>query len=110
MVDLSTLAIVWRVGVAVFVIIAPTFLFLQFMRFLEWIRDDDLIARLVEQHELETTDTNDMLAALAAGPSPEAGGPSATSGGGDALVRCGNCGQRNPKEGTYCAGCLNKLD
>lgn len=111
MTDTTTLALAWRVSVAVFVILAPTFLFLQFMRLLEWMRDDDLIAQLVEQHDLVTTDTDRMLAALSTGPSPEARESIAMeSDDGTALTRCENCGQRNARASTYCAGCLSEID
>jgi hypothetical protein len=111
--DTSTLTIVWRVGVVVFVVLAPTFMYLQLLRLLEWMRDDDLIARVVEQHDLETTDTDGHLAAMATDSRQLyfSGGADDSDDTDDGLlVRCPSCGQRNPTGVTYCAGCLGRLE
>jgi len=119
MADPGTLEVAWRVGVAVFVIVMPTLLFFQLLRFLEWLRDDDLIAQVVEQHDLETGDTDDLLAEMAtdsprrrgasqSGSAAEDADADANAAGG-ALVRCDSCGRRNPKETTYCSSCLVRL-
>jgi hypothetical protein len=114
MADLGTLGVAWRVGVTVFVILMPTLMFFQLLRFLEWLRDDDLIARLGERHDLETDDADDLLAAMAT-DSPRrrgAGRPDSVGeeAAGNALARCDSCGQRNATEATYCSGCLTRLE
>ena len=118
MADLGTLGVAWRVGVTVFVILMPTLMFFQLLRFLEWLRDDDLIAQVVEQHDLETGDTDDLLAEMAtdsprrrgASQSGSAAEDADADGGGGVLVRCDSCGRRNAKEATYCSGCLTRLE
>ncbi len=114
MADLGALAIAWRVGVAVFVIVMPTIMFFQLLRFLEWLRDDDLIAQVVERHDIETDDTGDVLATMATDSHqsvPSRGTDSSTEGtDDDPLHRCEACGHRNARAATYCSGCLGRLE
>ncbi len=111
MAELGTLAVVWRVAVAVFVIVMPTVMFFQLLRFLEWLRDDDLIVRLGEHHDLDVDERDDHLATMAA----ESGSvrphtASSSESTGDILRRCDSCGTRNVAEATYCSGCLDELE
>jgi len=112
MADPGTLAVVWRVGVAVFVIVMPTVMFFQLLRFLEWLRDDELIGRLGEHHDLGTDGRDDHLTTMAAeSGSVRAHTASSSESTGDRpLFQCDSCGTRNVPEATYCSGCLCELE
>ena len=108
--DPSALAVAWRVGVTVLVIVMPTLLFFQLLRFLEWLRDDDLIAQVVERHDLEAGETDGALAAVAAdSPGASSAHGSDREGANDPFLRCDACGRRNAREAVYCSGCLCQL-
>jgi hypothetical protein len=109
--DPSALAVAWRVGVTVLVVVMPTLLFFQLLRFLEWLRDDDLIGQVVERHDLETGETDGALATVAAdSPGASSAHGSDPDGAEDSLVRCDSCGRRNAREAAYCSGCLCQLE
>jgi hypothetical protein len=112
MTDPGPLAIAWRLGVAVFVIVMPTVMFFQLLRFLEWLRDDELIARVDEHNEFGTDDREGHLATVAAQSRPaRAHTPGSTSSPDDRpLRRCDSCGTHNVPEATYCSGCLGGLE
>ncbi len=112
MADLGPLAVAWRLGVAVFVIVMPTVMFFQLLRFLEWLRDDELIARMDEHHDLGTDDGDSHLATVATQSRSARAhtASSSESAGGQPLTRCDSCGTRNVPEATYCSGCLGGLE
>jgi len=112
MADLGVLEIAWRVGVAVFVIVMPTVMFFQLMRFLEWLRDDELIARMAQHHDFETESGGDHLSALTTDSPRRQGGSSraSSSQSDDELRQCGACGTHNVSEAIYCRGCLTRLE
>jgi len=112
MVDLGPLAIAWRLGVAVFVIVMPTVMFFQLLRFLEWLRDDELIGRIGDYHDLGSDKHDDHLATVAAqSRTARAHTPTSSEPTGDRpLTRCDSCGTRNVAEATYCSGCLGELE
>jgi hypothetical protein len=109
--DPSALAVAWRVGVTVFVIVTPTLLFFQLLRFLVWLRDDDLITQVVERHDLETGETDGALATVAAdSPGASSAHGSDPERAEDSLLRCDACGRPNAREAVYCSGCLCRLE
>jgi hypothetical protein len=111
MAELGALAIAWRVGVTVFVIVMPTLMFFQLLRFLEWLRDDELIARMAERHDFETDSAGDHLATLTeSSPRRSVGSRLSSPRSDDDLRRCVACGTHNVPEATYCSGCLEELD
>ncbi|WP_226022484.1 DUF7577 domain-containing protein [Halomicrobium salinisoli] len=86
-----------RVGAAVFVIVAPTLLFLGLWRGLDALRDDELVEMAREQGYLESSPSpTDVTAELL----PDTGS--------DTVV-CEACGTDNLAEATYCQGCLREL-
>jgi hypothetical protein len=105
MVVSSNVVLALRVTATVFLVFTPTLMYLGLIRLLEWMRNDELILELANHPELQTTGTEEMLAALG-----EDGGRESDSGESGPTVRCPSCGYRNPKDVTYCAGCLVPLD
>ncbi|WP_436344214.1 zinc ribbon domain-containing protein [Natronorubrum sp. FCH18a] len=93
--DPGTLTTIGRIAVAVFVMIAPTLLFLGLMRGLERLRDDAVIDRwLYEQGR----GSDDVLASVAT-----------VDGEASSSVPCSACGATNPSHATYCHGCFDRL-
>lgn len=99
----STYTTIGRLAVAVFVIIAPTMLFLGLIRGLERIRDDDLITEWARNRgdDRDVPPNDDVLAVLAAGP--DFNRPDSSS------VCCPACGVANQPDVTYCHECLTRL-
>ncbi|WP_276273428.1 DUF7577 domain-containing protein [Haloarcula litorea] len=105
---LSQLELAARVAAGVFVIVAPTLLFLLLWRGLESMRDDELIARARERAEaMEEADGDGAW-------DVDAAALRATVTGGDPVpadaVACSNCGTHNRTGVTYCQQCLAELD
>ncbi|QLK26122.1 zinc ribbon domain-containing protein [Natrinema zhouii] len=97
-------ALLGRLGVAIFVMIAPTLCFLGLVRGLERLRDDDLInewARTRGSDVHDITEHDDVLAVLANEMGVEADRSS--------TVRCPACGTLNRSGMTYCHGCQHRL-
>lgn len=102
--DPESYALLGRLAVALFVMIAPTLCFLGLVRGLERLRDDDLIdawARTRGQNRT-VTDRDDVLTALSRAMDVEAGGSS--------TVRCPACGTPNRTGVTYCYGCQHRIE
>ncbi|WP_254764186.1 DUF7577 domain-containing protein [Natrinema marinum] len=103
--DPGSSALVGRLLVAVFVMIAPTLCFLGLVRGLERLRDDDLVNEWARTRgydgDCEITASDDVLSALATELGAEADGSS--------TVRCGACGTRNRPGVSYCHGCQQRL-
>lgn len=97
--------VVFRLLVALFVITAPTVLFLGLVRGLEKLRDDALLLRLAESDEAP----RDVSAAAARALDRE---PIRTDGLShtDDEVACSTCGQSNMLGARYCRACLGELD
>lgn len=103
--DPGTYALLGRLAVAGFVMIAPTLCFLGLVRGLERLRDDDLInewaRRRGENVEGEFTEQDDVLAVLANEIGVDAGESS--------TVRCPACGTPNRAGVTFCHECQGRL-
>lgn len=102
--DPGSYALLGRLTLAAFVMIAPTLCFLGLTRGLERLRDDDLINEWARTHghaEHDVTDHDDIFAALANERGVDAGDSSS--------VRCAVCGTRNQADVTYCHGCQHQL-
>lgn len=98
-VSLAELA--FRIGVTVFVIVAPTLTFLGFWRILMKMRDGEFVARALSHEQVDdewSPDGFDFSTFLGAGP---AAGHSGTG--------CPHCGSEYPPEARFCAGCLGRL-
>jgi hypothetical protein len=100
--SLSTLELTFRLAVAVFVVAAPSALFVGFYRLLVRMRDDDLVTRVLA-HVDETGHRKQSPAAVLTGGALDAGPGSAT-------VACDACGSPNPPFADYCGACLSSLD
>lgn len=95
-------AIAFRLLVAVFCIIAPSVLFIGFVRGLDRLRDDDLVNRVLEQVEDQSSGAPGPAAVLTGG---------AVDGASESeLVACSSCGLPNPGFAGYCGNCLTSLD
>ncbi|WP_245180651.1 zinc ribbon domain-containing protein [Haloarcula amylovorans] len=101
---ISQLELAFRVGAGLFVIVAPTLLFLALWRGLESMRDDELIERArqradgVEQSNGEWTVDRSAVSLV-----PNSGSNHAET------VACPNCGTENRTGVTYCQDCLDKI-
>lgn len=103
--DPGPYALVGRLAVAVFVMIAPTLCFLGLIRGLERLRDDDLINEWARNsgadHVRDVTTTDDVLAVLA--------GEMGVDTDGSSTVRCPACGAPNRPGVTFCRDCQGRL-
>ncbi|MFC6906021.1 hypothetical protein [Halalkalicoccus tibetensis] len=87
--------LLFRLAVAVFVIVTPTLMFLGLVRLLERVRDDDLIYRLMTEEELRTVERSHSLAGFVeevTGTTP-------------GTVRCPDCGAINAAGMGSCVEC-----
>jgi hypothetical protein len=100
--SLSTLELGFRLAVAVFVVAAPSALFVAFYRLLVRMRDDDLVNSVLA-HVDETGPRTRSPAAVLTGGALDGGPRSAT-------VSCDACGAVNPPFADYCGACLSSLD
>lgn len=83
-----------RVAAGIFVIVAPTLLFLALWRGLQAMRDGDLVRRVQER----TEGTGEIGVSLSVVPQPDS-----------STVPCPNCGTGNRSGTAYCRQCLSKL-
>ncbi|WP_372909543.1 zinc ribbon domain-containing protein [Salinigranum sp.] len=96
------LGIAFRLLVAVFCIVAPSLLFIGFVRVLDRMRDDDLVNRVMERVDEQPSGAPGPAAVLTGGA---VSGTSQSD-----LVACSSCGLPNPGFAGYCGNCLTKLD
>ena len=91
----------FRLAVAIFVILAPTFMFLGFWRLLMRMRSGKLVGRVLANDRVdgEFSDEEFATPTVVRLVRPTAGSGS----------RCPDCGASNPETASYCAGCLNRL-
>lgn len=103
MTDLGTYSIVGRLAVAVFVMIAPTVLFLGLVRGLEKLRNDAFLVEWAREREQDPDElaNDDVVAVLARGIG--IGGDESSIG------QCPACGKTNRSDVTYCTDCLARL-
>lgn len=92
--------LLFRLAVAVFVIVMPTAMFLGLVRLLERIRDDDLIYRLMTEEELRRVERSHSLSGFV----EEVTGTPAGA------VRCPNCGTINAAGMRSCFDCDARLE
>lgn len=91
----------FRVGVAVFVIVSPTLMFLGLWRLLMRMRNGELVERVLEDDRVaEEWSSGEFAWPALLGPAR----PANRSG-----ARCSHCGTPNPTEAHYCANCLRRL-
>ena len=86
-----------RVASALFVIVAPTLLFLGLWRGLEAMKDDEIIERAREEGYFTTSPAPKKVASSVL--------PDATA----ETTTCDTCGTLNIDDATYCQECLGKL-
>lgn len=94
-----------RVAAGLFVILAPTVLFLGLWRGLEAMRDDELVQRAHQRAQSMENDRGGWefdgaairAAATRADPVP------------DEMIACDSCGAHNRDDVTYCRDCLSDL-
>lgn len=101
--DPGALIVVGRLAVAIFVILAPTIMFLGLIRGLERLRDDDLVTRWLARTgaEYDPDEMDAVLTVLADGLDVDGADRS--------TIRCPDCGAANPVDVTFCGQCLAKL-
>ena len=93
-----------RLLVALFVIAAPTVLYLGLLRGLEKLRDDALLMRLAESDDAPR-DVSAAAAKALERPPIRAEGRLRT----DDAIACSSCGESNMVGARYCRGCLGEL-
>lgn len=97
----ESLVTIGRLAVALFVVIAPTLLFLGLVRLLERMRDDDLIYRLLTEEELRRVERSHSLASFV----EEVTGAGAPTG----TARCPSCGTINAAGMQTCHECGSEV-
>jgi hypothetical protein len=95
--------LVFRLLVALFVITAPTVLYLGLLRGLERLRDDALLLRLAESDDAPRDVSTAAARAL---DRPQIRGGESRR---DDAVACSSCGESNMVGARYCRGCLANL-
>jgi hypothetical protein len=91
--------LIFRLAVAMSVVIMPTLMFLGLVRLLERMRDDDLLYRLMSEDELRTIERSHSLAGFVEEVTARPGG-----------TRCPECGTINAADMRTCFGCGARLD
>ena len=94
---LGQLELAARVAAGLFVIVAPTLLFLVLWRGLTSMQDDALVQRV--RRRAESMDDPGLSAVPSPTPSPSS-----------PLVTCPNCGTGNRDGVNYCRHCLSALE
>ncbi|WP_336336225.1 DUF7577 domain-containing protein [Haloarcula brevis] len=94
-----------RVVAGLFVIVAPTLLFLGLWRALDAMRDDELIQQVNRRAE-----TMDQSSADPEWPVDALTDDSPLSDTAPSVVTCGACGTPNIRDATYCQECLTELE
>jgi len=100
MAEVTEPELVFRLLVAGVSILGPTVLFLGLWRFLEWLRDDELVEHLAARGVLEHPEvgvtTEEVLETVA--------------GSGSSPRRCVRCGARNAVGASNCRNCSASLE
>lgn len=91
----------FRLLVAVFVILAPSVLFVGLWRGLHALRDEHLIERMEEHARESNTRQHATPASILSGGVVSSTRPS--------VVACGTCGTANPDGVTFCHECLSRV-
>ncbi|MDS0278991.1 zinc ribbon domain-containing protein [Halomicroarcula sp. S1AR25-4] len=103
---IGQLELALRVVSGLFVILAPTVMFLALWRGLEAMRDDELIERAQQRAEaMEQSGSEWSFDAAAVAATVTGGDPVP-----DEMVACPSCGRENRAGVTYCRQCLCELD
>ncbi|WP_367176881.1 zinc ribbon domain-containing protein [Haloarcula rubripromontorii] len=95
-----------RVIAGLFVIVAPTLLFLGLWRGLEAMRDDELIQQVHQHAEMQDQSSAGPDWPVDAVRDAESSPLSETS---LSVVTCDTCGTPNMEDATYCQECLTEL-
>lgn len=98
---MTPLEVAFRVAVAVFVIVAPTLMFLGFWRLLLRMRNGELVERVMSDERIDEQWSSGEFAQPSVLSMIH---PSTSSGPG-----CPHCGASNLPEARYCASCLRRL-
>lgn len=85
-----------RVAAGLFVIVAPTLLFLGLWRGLEAMKDEELIERARKQQSVSSSPASTPTPSVL----PQTGAETTT---------CDECGTPNVADATYCQECLSKV-
>jgi hypothetical protein len=104
---ISDAELAFRVFVGVFVIVAPSALFVGLDRFLVHLRDDDLVNRALNRVETRPGGPKSPASVLTAGIIDGEDGRRRT---GPSVRSCPSCGAPNPTVADYCDSCLSSLD
>ena len=96
-----------RVIAGLFVIVAPTLLFLGLWRGLEAMRDDELIQQVHQRAEMRDQPSTRHTLSADTLLDDESSPLSETS---LSVVTCDTCGTPNIQDATYCQECLTELE
>ena len=98
---MAPLELGFRLAVAIFVILAPTAMFLGFWRLLMRMRDGELVQRVTADDRVTGEWSNGKFVRPAVVRMLQPAGNSGN--------RCPNCGTSNPETASHCGSCLNRL-
>lgn len=104
---LGEVELAFRVAAGLFVIVAPTLMFLALWRGLEAMRDDELIERA--RQRADTMEQSPTGSDLSLDPVAVTTAPVASDSPPAEPVVCGTCGATNVSGVTYCRECLDEL-
>lgn len=97
--EMNDLTVVFRLAVAVFVIVTPTLMFLGLVRLLRAMGDEELIYRLLTEEELRRIERSHTLSSFV----------ERATGSASKTVRCPVCGTINVTGMETCHECGSKL-
>jgi hypothetical protein len=97
---------VWlRVIAVVIMIFTPSILFILFVRFLDSLRDDQLVDRVLDRMD-ESGSPRGGPATVLTGGMVESGSSRLDG----SVTVCSSCGEPNPGFARYCGHCTSRLD
>ncbi|KZX46806.1 MULTISPECIES: zinc ribbon domain-containing protein [unclassified Haloarcula] len=105
--SLGQVELALRVIAGLFVIVAPTLLFLGLWRGLEAMRDDELIQQVHQRAEMRDQSPTRADWPVDTLTDDEASPLSETN---MSVVTCGTCGTPNMQDASYCQECLTELE
>jgi len=102
---IGQLQLALRVAAGLFVVVAPTLMFLALWRGLEAMRDDELIQRARRRAEADRSDSEWQVDTASLTDLAPSGDPAMAQ----RTTTCRSCGAENQTDVTYCRQCLDSI-
>jgi len=97
---MTPIELAFRIGVALFVIVAPTLMFLGFWQVLMRMRNGELVEHVMQHDRVaEEWSAGSFVQLNVVGLQPTK----------NSTERCPNCGATNHEAASYCGSCLTRL-